>query len=177
MKKKIISSLLSAITVFTMFISPMSVKADGLQNVGDTANSTSTATFSVSADDIGGVTVSVPESITLTYDSTDKKYANSTSDKVYVYGNLATGRHITVATPTSTSFSHKTDDTAPDMTGAVTFGTDGTATWTNAQILAGRTIEANRVGNSIGVQVTDLTNIRLGAYESTMTFTATTVAD
>ena len=91
---------------------------------------------------------------------------------VSVYGTLSAGKKITVATPTSTTFTNSTSN----LTGAVAFGTAGTATWTNAQVNAG-TVPANRVTNTIGVSVTDLTGIIVGTYTSTMTFTATTLAE
>lgn len=168
MKKKLVTFLMAMSVLLTSV--PSTVFAGTLQNVGDTDTQNAIASFTVAAQDLGDITVSIPDSIELTFDSVNNKYATDSSDKVYAYGYLDTDKKLEISTATTTTFTNSTSN----LTGNVTFGTAGVASWSSSELLAGHNNESNKKSETVDVEVTNLSGILMGQYTATMTFNVET---
>lgn len=197
MKKKILSAFL-LLTVLMTGIAPYSVKADGLQNVGDSSSADSRAKFYTQASDLGGITVSVPETITLVKDEDafsngELRYKNDDAS-VSVYGYLENYMKIRLGVLAYTDFTNSSDNSADTMRGelALEWETEPDQTsdhrmkeWSASQIVAGNTV-ANRTSYPLKVSVQEnkanlyANNMNKyfeeGNYSSTLTFTATNIS-
>ena len=151
---------------------PTSVFAGTLQNIGDSTNQNVTATFTVQDSDLGEIIVSIPASVDLEFDSVSSSYKTDSTDKVYAYGYLANSKKLDISTSTSADFVNGTSH----LSGAVTFGTAGKASWSSAELLAGQSNSENIKKETLDVAVTNITGAVMGQYNATLTFTVETVA-
>lgn len=164
MKKKIVATMLIA----SMLIgSTISTNAASLSEVGDTATQTTPSDMTVTADDLGGLIVSIPESMTLAYDNVNSKFSGA--DNVYAYGYINdSNARLKIVADNSATFKNKDMETATDLTGAVTFGTDNAETWSVAELQQGA---ENAKRAEVACDVTDLSNLRVGHYEGNINYT------
>lgn len=164
MKKKIVATMLIA----SMLIgSTISTNAASLSEVGDTATQTTPSDMTVTADDLGGLIVSIPESMTLAYDNVNSKFSGA--DNVYAYGYINdSNARLKIVADNSATFKNKDMETATDLTGAVTFGTDNAETWSVAELQQGA---ENAKRAEVACNVTDLSNLRVGHYEGNINYT------
>lgn len=164
MKKKIVATMLIA----SMLIgSTISTNAASLSEVGDTATQTTPSDMTVTADDLGGLIVSIPESMTLAYDNVNSKFSGA--DNVYAYGYINdSNARLKIVADNSATFKNKDMETATDLTGAVTFGTDNAETWSVAELQQGA---ENAKRAEVACEVTDLSNLRVGHYEGNINYT------
>lgn len=164
MKKKIVATMLIA----SMLIgSTISINAASLSEVGDTATQTTPSDMTVTADDLGGLIVSIPESMTLAYDNVNSKFSGA--DNVYAYGYINdSNARLKIVADNSATFKNKDMETATDLTGAVTFGTDNAETWSVAELQQGA---ENAKRAEVACNVTDLSNLRVGHYEGNINYT------
>lgn len=170
MKKKLVTFLM-ALSLFATSIMPSTVFAGPLQNVGDTDSQNVTASFTVDASDLGGVTVSIPATIDLAFDSGTNSYKTDGQDKVYAYGYLNATNKIEISTATTADF---VNGTTNHLEGNVTFGTLGKQEWSSAELLAGQNNSNAIKKETLNVVVDDLTGIVMGEYEATLTFNVET---
>lgn len=164
MKKKIVATMLIA----SMLIgNTISTNAASLSEVGDTATQTTPSDMTVTADDLGGLIVSIPESMTLAYDNVNSKFSGA--DNVYAYGYINdSNARLKIVADNSATFKNKDMETATDLTGAVTFGTDNAETWSVAELQQGA---ENAKRAEVACNVTDLSNLRVGHYEGNINYT------
>lgn len=153
MKKKVFTSLM-IMTMLTTQIAP--VYAD-YSTAGDTGSQDVTSSFDVSADDFGGVIVSIPNDIPLSYSKDTGTYSGQ--DSVKVSGYLDSDLRIKVAVPSTIDFSNADSK----LTGDVSFGTDGVGYWSSDECKSGV------VQKELAITVSDLSDIHTGHYAGAMT--------
>lgn len=164
MKRKIVATMLIA----SMLIgSTITTNAAALSEIGDTATQTTPSDMTVTADDLGGLIVSIPESMTLAYDKVNSKFSGA--DNVYAYGYINdSNARLKIVADNSATFKNKDMETATDLTGAVTFGTDNAETWSVAELQQGA---ENAKKAEVACNVTDLSDLRVGHYEGNINYT------
>ena len=163
MKKKVVSLLVASMVL----IQSIPVSA---QDYGGIASQTQTAQvpsqFAVSAPDLSGVIVTLPANLDLSLDSTKENYKNQSV--VSAKGDLMMGYKVTVSTASSVTYKSSGH---PDVTGAVTFGTQA---WTAAQLLASKTTLDTR-DITVSVDADDVTEAAV--YSTDIEFNIAVVED
>ena len=171
MRKKILALGLIA----TLGIGSVQV-ANAAQTItvtGDTASGSSDTSFSATADMLGGgLTVTIPDTITLEYNSTDGVFEKATV--VNAKGYIEVDKYLSVSVPTDVTYILQ-DHASITADGIVTFGTtDGTnqvTDWTQVELKtkdAGNTVIGVDKDLSVEVQAEDVVDI--GVYESVLNF-------
>lgn len=154
MRRKYLATLAIVTALIT---SVVPVYAD-YSKAGDTGSQEISSSFDVSADDFGGLIVSIPNDIPLSYDKESNAYSGQ--DYVKVSGYLDSDLRIKITAPDTIEFTN--DDSK--LTGTVSFGEDGNVEyWTSDECMSGV------VQKELGVTVSDLSDIHTGHYSGAIT--------
>ena len=128
MKKLLVALLLGII----MFLSSTVVNAQEVSGVsGTTTTAQVSSSFIVEPNDLSMVVISIPENLDLVLNE-DATYYTNTS-QVSAKGTLRGGYKLAISTSNSVTY---TSNGHPDVSGAVTFGTQE---WTSEQLAASET--------------------------------------
>lgn len=172
MERKQILAVLVAMC--TLFGSGVSVHAEGLSTEGDT--STAQTGVSFTATDENSVIVSVPESLTLTYDDSSCSY--SVNDTVSAYGLLSKKYCVEVTAASSVRFTNQTKQDAPQLRGGVSFGeANNTGRWSSAELKNGKLNADQMKKIDLTCNITNLDDLERGSYSGTLNFNIKVIRD
>lgn len=164
-------SLAALVAVMMLITSSVNVFASDIDVSGDSASGQTATSFTVTTDMLGGdLVVTIPDNMTLTYDSINKKFENA--DKVTAKGNINPSKKLSIKAPTSVTYLHE-DDNSVDAVGTVTFGTSGTETWSAAELKTSLTTADSRDIKST-VPMSEVEYI--GTYSTNITYNIAVVA-
>ena len=169
MKKK--QFLASMMAVMMLAGSAMPVYADGLTEEGDTGSAQTSVTFTTTSSQLGGVVVSVPESLVLNYDDSTQKF--SSSDSVYAYGQLGSKLQLEISSPATVKYTNQDVAGASQLTGTVEF-VDNTYTgyWSSEQLYAGVANDHSASKKeTLKCTVNETNGIQVGTYKGEVNFT------
>lgn len=143
--------------------------AQDISVTGDTATGSSPTTFEVTAEMLGGdLVVTVPDTLTLEYDSENSQF--SKTSQVNAKGNINPSKKLEVSVPTDITYLHA-DDGSVDAEGTLSFGaTDGDnqkSTWLASDLQGGGSAGVDKDLTST-VPLSEVEYI--GTYEATVTF-------
>ena len=134
MKKK--QLLASMMAVMMLAGSTIPAYAEGLSEEGDTSSAQTNVTFTTTSSQLGGVIVSVPATLNLSYDSATQKF--SSSDTVYAYGQLGSKLQLEISSPATVKYTNQDVAGASQLTGSVEFVDDTyTGYWSSEELYAG----------------------------------------
>lgn len=169
MKKK--QFLASMMAVMMLASSAMPVYADGLAEEGDTGSAQTNVSFTTTSSQLGGVVVSVPETLVLSYDDSTQKF--SSSDSVYAYGQLGSKLQLEISSPATVKYSNQDVAGASQLTGTVEFVDDTyTGYWSSEQLYAGVADDHSASKKETLKCVVNETNgIQVGTYKGEVNFT------
>ena len=165
--RKNVLALMMAVTMLTG--GTLTAHAQDISVSGDTANGSSETSFNVTADMLGGdLVVTVPDTLTLDYDSENSRF--SKTSQVNAKGNINPAKKLEVSVPTSITYLHK-NDSSVDAAGTLEFGTTDNSnqkeTWTASALQAGGTTGVDKDLTST-VPLSEVEYV--GTYEATVTF-------
>lgn len=169
MKKK--QFLASMMAVMMLAGSAMPVYADGLSEEGDTGSAQTNVSFTTTSSQLGGVVVSVPESLVLNYDDSTQKF--SSSDSVYAYGQLGSKLQLEISSPATVKYTNQDVAGASQLTGTVEF-VDNTYTgyWSSEQLYAGVANDHSASKKeTLKCTVNETNGIQVGTYKGEVNFT------
>lgn len=169
MKKETV--LASMMAVMMLASSAMPVYADGLAEEGDTGSAQTNVSFTTTSSQLGGVVVSVPETLVLSYDDSTQKF--SSSDSVYAYGQLGSKLQLEISSPATVKYSNQDVAGASQLTGTVEFVDDTyTGYWSSEQLYAGVADDHSASKKETLKCVVNETNgIQVGTYKGEVNFT------
>lgn len=169
MKKK--QFLASMMAVMMLASSAVPVYADGLAEEGDTGSAQTNVSFTTTSSQLGGVVVSVPETLVLSYDDSTQKF--SSSDSVYAYGQLGSKLQLEISSPATVKYSNQDVAGASHLTGTVEFVDDTyTGYWSSEQLYAGVADDHSASKKETLKCVVNETNgIQVGTYKGEVNFT------
>lgn len=169
MKKK--QFLASMMAVMMLASSAVPVYADGLAEEGDTGSAQTNVSFTTTSSQLGGVVVSVPETLVLSYDDSTQKF--SSSDSVYAYGQLGSKLQLEISSPATVKYSNQDVAGASQLTGTVEFVDDTyTGYWSSEQLYAGVADDHSASKKETLKCVVNETNgIQVGTYKGEVNFT------
>lgn len=169
MKKK--QFLASMMAVMMLAGSAMPVYADGLSEEGDTGSAQTNVSFTTTSSQLGGVIVSVPETLVLNYDDSTQKF--SSSDSVYAYGQLGSKLQLEISSPATVKYTNQDVAGASQLTGTVEF-VDNTYTgyWSSEQLYAGVANDHSASKKeTLKCTVNETNGIQVGTYKGEVNFT------
>lgn len=169
MKKK--QFLASMMAVMMLASSAVPVYADGLAEEGDTGSAQTNVSFTTTSSQLGGVVVSIPETLVLSYDDSTQKF--SSSDSVYAYGQLGSKLQLEISSPATVKYSNQDVAGASQLTGTVEFVDDTyTGYWSSEQLYAGVADDHSASKKETLKCVVNETNgIQVGTYKGEVNFT------
>lgn len=143
--------------------------AQDISVTGNSATGSSPSQFDVTSDMLGGdLVVNVPDTLTLTYDASQKKF--SKTSQVNAKGNINPAKKLEVSVPTSVTYTHK-DDSSIEAHGTLKFGAeDGSnqkETW-SAESLQGAGSSGVNKDLTSTVPISEVGYV--GTYRATVTF-------
>lgn len=167
MKKSVTALAMSVM----LLASSMNVFAADVSVSGDSANGQTPTSFTVTTDMLGGdLVVTIPDNMTLTYDSTNKKFEDS--DTVSAKGNINPSKKLTISAPTSVTYVHE-DESSVNAKGSVSFGTSGTETWSAAQLKTSlTTLDSRDIKSTVPLTEVDY----IGTYSTNITYSISVAA-
>ena len=166
MKKKLVALMM----VSTMLVGgTLTAYAQDISVTDDSVTGSSPTSFNVTADMLGGdLVVTIPDTLTLDYDSANSQF--SKTSQVNAKGNINPAKKLEVSVPTDVTYLHA-DDNSVDAAGTLAFGTtDGDnqkETWTASALRTGGTSGVDKDLTST-VPLSEVEYI--GTYEATVTF-------
>lgn len=169
MKKK--QFLASMMTVMMLASSAIPVYADGLAEEGDTGSAQTNVSFTTTSSQLGGVVVSVPETLVLSYDDSTQKF--SSSDSVYAYGQLGSKLQLEISSPATVKYTNQDVAGASQLTGTVEFVDDTyTGYWSSEQLYAGVADDHSASKKeTLKCTVNETNGIQVGTYKGEVNFT------
>lgn len=169
MKKK--QFLASMMAVMMLASSAIPVYADGLAEEGDTGSAQTNVSFTTTSSQLGGVVVSVPETLVLSYDDSTQKF--SSSDSVYAYGQLGSKLQLEISSPATVKYSNQDVAGASQLTGTVEFVDDTyTGYWSSEQLYAGVADDHSASKKeTLKCTVNETNGIQVGTYKGEVNFT------
>ena len=160
-KRKLLATMMTGILLVSNTVPAL---AADISVTGDTTGQTPTE-FVVDEEALGGgLTVTIPASLTLIRDGETGDYG--VEDVVSAQGNMNPSKKLQVSTDLSIEYTN-TDDTSITVNGAVTFGTDGMEEWTAAETKASIDVLDSR---AIGVAVAGTDVEYVGTYQTIVEF-------
>ena len=150
--RKFIASLMLASMLAS---SAMPVYADYSKS-GDTGTQEVQSSFDVTANDLGGLLVSIPAEIPLTYNKGSSNYSGK--DSIKVAGYLDNDLRVKITTPDTVEYINSSNT----LTGSVSFGEENVGYWTSEECKSGV------VQKELGITVSDLDTIHTGEYSGTL---------
>ena len=168
MKKKQFLASMMAVMMLAGLVTP--VYADGLSQEGDTSSAQTNVTFTTTSAQLGGVIVSVPATLNLSYDSDAQKF--SSSDTVYAYGQLGSKLQLEISSPATVKYTNQDIPDAAQLTGAVEF-VDSTYTgyWTSEELYSGVADHNQSKKETLKCTVNETNGIQVGTYKGAVNFT------
>lgn len=169
MKKK--QFLASMMAVMMLASSAIPVYADGLAEEGDTGSAQTNVSFTTTSSQLGGVVVSVPETLVLSYDDSTQKFSSSAS--VYAYGQLGNKLQLEISSPATVKYSNQDVAGASQLTGTVEFVDDTyTGYWSSEQLYAGVADDHSASKKeTLKCTVNETNGIQVGTYKGEVNFT------
>lgn len=156
-----LSTLLGALGLMTCFAQDVTMGADEMNKTMSTPS-----TLSVKASDLpeGDLVVTIPDSLVLRYNSTDKFVVN---EQVSAKGNINPAYKLEIGvTNTTLTFTHDDADFVT-LTGTARFGTSGKEEWTVDELKASFTTLDER---ALTVEVAKANVDYIGGYTSHVDF-------
>lgn len=168
MKKKQLLASMMAVMMLAGSVTP--VYADGLSQEGDTSSAQTNVTFTTTSAQLGGVIVSVPATLNLSYDSDTQKF--SSSDTVYAYGQLGSKLQLEISSPATVKYTNQDIPDAAQLTGTVEF-VDSTYTgyWSSEALYAGVADHNQSKKETLKCTVNETNGIQVGTYKGAVNFT------
>ena len=147
--------------------STSSINAQDVNVTGDTLSASTPSNLSVSATDLaeGELVVTIPNSLTLSYSSTDGE-SFTVSDVVTAKGNINPSKQLEISVPETVDYVHS-DATNIHLTGNVDFGVSNKEVWSVDELKASFTTEDSR---DITVSVPFESIEYIGVYASSVEF-------
>lgn len=169
MKKK--QFLASMMAIMTLASSAMPVYAANLTAEGDTGSAQTSVSFTTTSSQLGGVVVSVPETLVLSYDDSTQKFSSSAS--VYAYGQLGSKLQLEISSPATVKYSNQDVAGASQLTGTVEFVDDTyTGYWSSEQLYAGVADDHSASKKeTLKCTVNETNGIQVGTYKGEVNFT------
>lgn len=168
MKKK--QLLASMMAVMMLAGSTIPAYAEGLSEEGDTSSAQTNVTFTTTSSQLGGVIVSVPATLNLSYDSATQKF--SSSDTVYAYGQLGSKLQLEISSPATVKYTNQDVAGASQLTGSVEFVDDTyTGYWSSEELYAGVADHEQSKKEPLTCEVKETNGIQVGTYKGEVNFT------
>lgn len=168
MKKK--QLLASMMAVMMLAGSTIPAYAEGLSEEGDTSSAQTNVTFTTTSSQLGGVIVSVPATLNLSYDSATQKF--SSSDTVYAYGQLGSKLQLEISSPATVKYTNQDVAGASQLTGTVEFVDDTyTGYWSSEELYAGVADHEQSKKEPLTCEVKETNGIQVGTYKGAVNFT------
>lgn len=144
--------------------------AEGLSEEGDTSSAQTNVTFTTTSSQLGGVIVSVPATLNLSYDSATQKF--SSSDTVYAYGQLGSKLQLEISSPATVKYTNQDVAGASQLTGTVEFVDDTyTGYWSSEELYAGVADHEQSKKEPLTCEVKETNGIQVGTYKGAVNFT------
>lgn len=165
--KKFLASLMLA-TMLTDSVVP--AFAEGLSSEGDTGTAQTGVSFSAtSVKEPGEAIVSVPESLTLSFDDSTKKY--SSSDSVYAYGDLDNLLQLEITSSATVRYENEDVQDAQQIFGKVEFVDDTyTGIWSSEDLKSGVDNQSNSKKIPIKCYINETKDMQIGTYKGKVNF-------
>lgn len=173
MKKRFLVAMLTMACLVTTISGSISHAASQKLEITDSGVGVSDTLFQVTPEMLGGgLLVTVPDKISLSYDSTEKKFTKTSV--VNAKGYITVGKCLKVSVPTSITYiMEKAEDST--ATGTISFGvaddTNQVTTWSINELTvkdSGSLIGTNK---NITVDVPETEVNDIGIYDSIINFT------
>lgn len=175
MKKKLYSALALALAFTSVLGGTMPAHAEGLSEEGDTTTAQTSFSFTTESDNLGGIIISVPETMVLQWDEDAETY--NANDSVSAYGYLGSSLQLEIKAPGQVQFSNQDVAEAAGLIGNIDFGDDNTQYWSSEQLYAGVADSTAIDARAVTCAINDKTGIQVGTYTGKTDFTITIVKD